>query len=215
MTPNLKNSIAGATLAVLFASSAARADEKPSVNGPDDSGQAPQAARAAEAPDGGKQNGLLLYPIGLIFGRASMEYQRAVGSNQLAIGANYWSLDLGGTKLKAFGAEASYRFMLMGSPLNGFYVAPVAGFSAASGEVSHTVSGKAETVTASGFGVELGGDIGYQARFDRFIMNFNTGIGTVLRANATAKASDGTEVSVAMGGGVGWRGLGIGFGFTF
>jgi hypothetical protein len=122
-----------------------------------------------------KPNVVKVNPLGLLFGQASISYERALDEkNAVQVTPTFGFLSVGGVKYSTLGLSAEYRYYLSNSKTapQGFYVSPGVGF--ASVKVKETggasFTGSAFSVKAlignqwtweSGFALDLFGGVNY------------------------------------------------------
>ena len=128
--------------------------------------------------DGGdKLNVVKVNPLGLLFGSASVAYERAINEkSSIQVNGSFGGLSVGGVKYTNFGGGLDYKIYLSKtkSAPEGFYASPGAGFySLKVKEVGGTsVSGSGfivkgvvgnQWIWESGFSLDLFGGINYYA----------------------------------------------------
>ena len=135
-------------------------------------------AIAQKDGEGGPVNVVKVNPLGLIFGSASVAYERALSpKNSIVLAPTFGGFKFGGFKYSSFGFGAEYRFYLSNTKAApaGFYAAPGAGFS--TGKIKEdgtsdqakftSFGGKAiivnQWIWGSGFTLDLNGGISYQS----------------------------------------------------
>jgi Protein of unknown function (DUF3575) len=143
---------------------------------------------AQKGAENDRKNVVKVNPLGLIFGAASISYERAISEkNSIVIAPTFGAFKLGGFKYSSFGLSGEYRFYLSKGKTapEGLYAAPGLGFN--TGKVKQdgvstqakftSFGGKAvignQWIFGSGFTLDLNGGISYSS----YSYKDNTGSG--------------------------------------
>jgi hypothetical protein len=103
---------------------------------------------AAKAQDGAAKNVIKVNPLGLIFGSASVAYERALNEkSSFVIAPQFGGFKFGGFKYSSFGAGAEYRFYLGKTKTapEGLYAGPGIFFTSGTTKVDDGSGGEYKT----------------------------------------------------------------------
>jgi Protein of unknown function (DUF3575) len=131
-------------------------------------------AIAQKGGEAGPQNVIKVNPLGLIFGQASLGYERAISEkSSFVIAPSFGGFKLGGFKYNQFGLGAEYRFYLSKTKMapEGFYAAPGAFFS--SGKVQESATDTKVNFTSFGGKAVIGNQWIFKSGF---VIDLNGGI---------------------------------------
>ncbi len=133
---------------------------------------------AQKDSDNSRKNVIKVNPLGLIFGAASIGYERALtDKSSVVVAPTFGAFKLGGFKYSSFGLGAEYRFYLSSTKTapQGFYAAPGLGFTTGkvkqdgvTSEAKFTSFGAKgvignQWIFSSGFTLDLNGGISYNS----------------------------------------------------
>jgi hypothetical protein len=131
------------------------------------------AAIAQEAP----QNVVKVNPLGILFGNASLAYERALTEkSSIVVAPSFGFFSLAGAKYSSYGIGAEYRFYLSKTKTapEGLYASPGLGYTGGSVKIDDGFGGKNKTTFGAFYGK---GVIGNQWIWDSgFSLDLNGGI---------------------------------------